>query len=117
MTRSRFPSRRRSEVVDSGRAVLRVGAAAFLNDGCLVNKGNGTSGHYEKASFMASAPMASALITSQAGSPQHSRTSHSHSPLRNSSSESEARKRRLAVLGSCIRASAFSFIARLACVY
>ena len=44
-------------------------------------------------------------------------TSHNHSFFRKSSSESEARNRPTLVSGSLSFASAFSFIARLACVY
>ena len=75
------------------------------------------NGHYEKTTIMRSSTVAGARTTWYVGGPRRSNTSHNHSPLRNSSRESEAWKRRLAVSGSCIRANAFSFIARLASVY
>lgn len=44
MTPLRSPSKPRSDVVGGGRAVLRVGAAASLNDGYLARERSGSPG-------------------------------------------------------------------------
>jgi len=101
---------RRHRALRGSGSVVKYRALAYWSD-------LESSGHYEKSSVMTRPWKTSTGITSWAGVPRHSRTSHNHRPFRNSRSESVARKRRLAVSGSCIRARAFSFIARLASVY
>ena len=99
------------------RKLTLAGRAHAAKVSFLARPRTHSGGHYEKSSVMTRPWKASTRNTSYAGGPWHSCTSHNHRLFRNSSSESEARKRRLAVSGSCIRASAFSFIARLASVY
>lgn len=72
---------------------------------------------YAKAPVMRSSTFTSASITSYARRSTRSCPSHNHSVFRNARSESVALNRLGAVLGSCSFASAFSFIARSACVY
>ena len=71
------------------------------------------NGHYEKSPFMRSWGLARVQITSRAGRPTRSSTFHNYCFVRNSSSESEVRKRSVPVSGSRSFSSTFSFIARL----
>ena len=98
--------------VPSLRGERTIAAAGRNFSGLRVS--GATAGHYEKTPVMRSCAFTSVQSTSYKGSLLHSCTSHNSSAFRNSSSESDALQRRLAVSGSCNVASAFSFIARLA---